>query len=244
MSEISINTTQNVIINFTAASLGHRMGAYFIDLMIKLFYIIIVNWAIISKLGIGEFTTDQWSVMSIYIIFYLPVTFYSIAQESLFEGQTVGKKLLSIKVVKIDGYQATFLDYLTRWVFRIIDVSASLCVVGTISMSVSKIHQRLGDIAAGTAVIMLKNNINISHTILEDIKNDYQPKYPQVIRFSDNDMRIIKETYLSAGRNNDTIVLKALVRKIEEVSGIKPEGHDLKFISTIIKDYNYYTGEL
>jgi uncharacterized RDD family membrane protein YckC len=57
--------------------------------------------------------------------------------------------------VKIDGYQASFGDYMIRWVFRIIDVSFA-GVVGLISMIVSKNNQRLGDIASGTAVISLK----------------------------------------------------------------------------------------
>ncbi len=110
-------------------------------------------------------------------------------------------------------------------------------------MIASKIHQRLGDMAAGTAVISLKNDINISHTILENISKDYQPVYAQVVRFSDNDMRIIKETYLSARKNNDYQTMRKLIEKIEQVSGIKQEGHDAKFISTVIRDYNYFTGQ-
>ena len=159
------------------------------------------------------------------------------------EGQTIGKKLFSIKVVKIDGYQASFIDYLTRWVFRLVDILGSACLVGTVSIIASKIHQRLGDIAAGTAVITLKNDINISHTILENIAQDYQPVYAQVVRFSDNDMRIIKETYLTARKNNDYQTMNKLIQKIEQVSGIKREGSDAKFITTVIRDYNYYTGQ-
>jgi len=243
MPEISINTTQNVNINFNVASIGARLGAYATDLAMKFCYILFINWAVISRLGLGEFDLDNWSVMSIYIIFYLPVTFYSLVQESLMEGQTIGKKLFSIKVVKIDGYQASFIDYLTRWVFRLVDILGSACLVGTVSIIASKIHQRLGDIAAGTAVITLKNDINISHTILENIAEDYQPVYAQVVRFSDNDMRIIKETYLAARKNNDYQTMNKLIQKIEQVSGIKREGSDAKFISTVIRDYNYYTGQ-
>lgn len=243
MSEISINTTQNVLINFQAANIGIRFLAYAIDLIMKICYMIVVNWMIIKPMNINILSMDSWSITSIYIVLYLPITFYSLAFETLMEGQTVGKKIMNIKVVKIDGYQATFLDYLTRWVFRLIDVLMSLCIVGSISILASKIHQRLGDIAAGTAVISLKNDVNISHTILEEIRDDYEPKYPQVVRFSDNDMRIIKETYIVATRNDDHVTISKLIRKIEEVSGIKAEGNSYKFVSTIIKDYNYYTGE-
>lgn len=243
MAEISINTTQNVNINFKIADVGTRMGAYIIDLVMKICYILFINWAVIERIGINDFTWDDWSIMSIYIIFYLPVMLYSIIQESLMEGQSIGKKLLMIKVVKIDGYQASFTDYLIRWVFRLVDVTGTFCAAGGISIMVSKIHQRIGDIAAGTAVISLKNNINISHTILENIAEDYVPLYPNVVRFSDNDMRIIKETFINARNNNDYATLQKLVNKIEEVSGIKREGNDIAFVSRVIRDYNYYTGE-
>jgi uncharacterized RDD family membrane protein YckC len=244
MPEININTTQNVPINFQIATIGHRIGAYCVDLGIKIAYILFIHNFVIANMGIDGFTMDDWSIMSIYIVLYLPVTFYSIVQETTMEGQTFGKKLLSIRVVKMDGYQASFIDFLTRWVFRIIDISLSFCVIGGFAASVSKIHQRLGDIAAGTAVIQLKSDVNISHTILEEIKEDYQPKYPEVVRFSDNDMRIIKETYIIARKNNDVVMISKLVRKIEEVSGIKADMEELRFISTVIRDYNFYTGEI
>jgi uncharacterized RDD family membrane protein YckC len=51
---------------------------------------------------------------------------------------------MKIRVVKIDGYQAGFGDYMIRWVFRIIDIS----IIGLISAIVSKNNQRLGDIAS------------------------------------------------------------------------------------------------
>jgi chaperone required for assembly of F1-ATPase len=137
-----------------------------------------------------------------------------------------------------------FFDYLIRWVLRLIDISGTAYLAGITTMAVSKNHQRLGDIAAGTAVISLKNNINISHTILEQLSEDYQPVFAEVIRFSDNDIRIIKETYQNAIKNNDLKTVKKLIEKMETVSGIKQGAlSDSRFISTIIKDYNYYTGK-
>ncbi|MBC7884201.1 MAG: RDD family protein [Saprospiraceae bacterium] len=243
MPEISITTTQNVNINFKVANIGVRFLAYFIDLLIKIGYYIMVDWLILSNIGLDDIDLDDWSRNSVQLIFFSPIMFYSLLQESFLEGQTIGKKIMSVKVVKIDGYQASFIDYLIRWVCRLIDVSGTLCVGGSITMMVSKIHQRIGDIAAGTTVITLKNDIHISHTILENIKADYEPKYPQVIRFTDNDMRIIKDTFLIAQENNDQVTMKKLVDKISQVGGITPDGRDSAFIFRVIKDYNYYTGE-
>lgn len=243
MPDISINTTQNVNINFAVASIGARMGAHLTDGAVKLCYHFLLQWTILSGISIDEAIRDSWSMMAIFGLLYLPVMLYSLVQESLMEGQTIGKKLLGIKVVKIDGYQASFFDYLIRWVLRLIDISGTLYMAGVISMAISKNHQRLGDLAAGTAVISLKNKINISHTILEQLSEDYEPVFAQVIRFSDNDIRIIKETYKNAINNNDLKTIRKLIEKMETVSGIKQGAmSDSKFINTIIKDYNYYTG--
>ncbi len=244
MPEISINTTQNVNINFSVASIGARMGAHLTDGAVKFCYHMLLQWTLLSDISINNVITDNWSMMAIIILLYMPVIFYSLIQESLMEGQTIGKKLLGIKVVKIDGYQASFFDYLIRWVLRLIDISGTAYLAGITTMAVSKNHQRLGDIAAGTAVISLKNNINISHTILEQLSEDYQPVFAEVIRFSDNDIRIIKETYQNAIKNNDLKTVKRLIEKMETVSGIKQGAlSDSRFITTIIKDYNYYTGK-
>lgn len=244
MPEISINTTQNVNINFSVASIGARMGAHLTDGAVKFCYHMLLQSTLLSDISINNVITDNWSMTAIIILLYLPVIFYSLIQESLMEGQTIGKKLLGIKVVKIDGYQASFFDYLIRWVLRLIDISGTAYLAGITTMAFSKNHQRLGDIAAGTAVISLKNNINISHTILEQLSEDYQPVFAEVIRFSDNDIRIIKETYQNAIKNNDLKTVKRLIEKMETVSGIKQGAlSDSRFITTIIKDYNYYTGK-
>ena len=244
MSELSINTTQNVKINFIAASVGERLGSYFIDLMIKLSYILVVVLILINVFHFKRVFEglDSWTKTAVVIILAFPIMLYSITLESIFEGQTLGKKVLKIKVVKIDGYQAGFGDYLIRWFFRLVDISIFGGLLGLITIITSKKAQRLGDMAAGTAVITLKNKINISHTILEEIGNSYVPTYPLVIKLSDNDMRIIKETFLIADKKNDHEIIYKLVAKIESVTGIKNQSGDNRdFIRVILKDYNFYT---
>lgn len=244
MSELTINTTQNVAIKFKAASIGDRMLASFLDILIKIAYTIVVYYLFIELLGIKENLkdSDQWTSMAIMIIILCPTFVYSLFLESMLEGQTFGKRIVKIKVVKIDGYQASFGDYLIRWLFRTIENNFMFGLIGLISMVISKKVQRLGDIAAGTAVITLKNTVNISHTILEEIHVEYQPKYPLVIKLSDNDVRIIKETYQKAMLNDEDDILIKLVDKIETVTGIRKQAeNNSQFIKTIIKDYNFYT---
>jgi uncharacterized RDD family membrane protein YckC len=244
MSQLTIDTTQNVAIKFNAASIGDRMLASFIDILIKFAYAIIIYYLIIELTGLDKIIDklDPWSGGAILVVIMFPILIYSLVFESFLEGQTLGKRILKIKVVKIDGYQAGFGDYLIRWLFRIIENNMMFGLIGFISMIVSKKVQRLGDIAAGTAVITLKNKIDISHTILENIHEEYKPKYPLVIKLSDNDARIIKETYKRALEFDDFDTIGKLVVKIEKVTGItKTNQSNREFITTILKDYNYYT---
>lgn len=247
MSELSITTTQNVTINFNSASVGDRIFAHLLDMVVKIAYCIAIYFLVFSLLGLNEVLDklDMWSVMSVVMFFGLPVMFYSLVQETFFEGQTIGKRLLKIRVIKIDGYQAGFGDYLIRWLFRMVDININMGIIGLVSMLVTNKTQRLGDMGAGTAVITLKSNITIDHTILREIEDHYVPTYPLVIKLSDNDVRIIKETYESAVKSADFNVITKLQDKIQNVTGIKTVSKSpMVFIDTVIKDYNYYTQKM
>jgi uncharacterized RDD family membrane protein YckC len=247
MTQLSITTTQNVNINFTAASLGVRILALLADLLIQISYMFFIYWLIFD---IFEFDYvirewDYWSIMALQTVIFLPVMFYTLTMESVFDGQTLGKRLLKLKVVKIDGYQADFGDYMIRWLLRMIDIFFAFGLIGLITSLVTKNTQRLGDLAAGTAVITLKNNISIDHTILQEIDSQYVPTYPTVIQLTDNDIRIIKETFNVAIKDRDYNIFTKLRTKIEQVTGIRNQsGSDEVFIGIILMDYNYYTQKM
>ena len=214
MSELQINTTQNVKIKFKAAGVGERLLAFIIDWGIKFAYMFILG----KLFGVFD-DMDDWSQIAINTILGFPVVVYTLVLESLLEGQTLGKRVVKIRVVKIDGYQASFSDYLVRWFFRIVDVY--IFGLGFFIIAFNNRNQRIGDMAAGTSVILLKNKINISHTILEDLGESYSPTYPAVIKLSDNDARIIKETFVNAKASKDYQTLIKLRQKIIEVTEIK-----------------------
>jgi len=248
MSQIDITTSQNVNITFTSASVGERIVAFFLDMLIKAAYILILFYVLNYFFNFSNYFSklDGWSVGAIISIITLPVHLYTLVLESLMEGQTFGKRIMKIKVVKIDGYQAGFGDYLIRWIFRLIDIFITSGIGAVVCIIISKDNQRLGGIASGTAVITLKNNVNISHTILENLKEDYVPTFPQVIALSDNDMRIIKENFQKAARTDDRVIIQKLTNKIKEILKLDYDEKQFtqrQFIGTIIKDYNYYTGK-
>ena len=245
MNELSINTSQNVNINFTTASLGERMLAFFIDMIVKIAYLYAVIY-VTSALGIyGNLNFDSWEQMVITFIIYSPILFYSLILEALFNGQTVGKRIMKIKVIKIDGYQASFTDYLMRWVLRVVEITIFMGSIALLTIIFNDRNQRLGDIVAGTAVISLKNKYQISHTFLHHIQESYQPVFQQVLRFSDNDIRIVRETYDKVLSNRDYDLQARLVRKIEDTLHIKnPYQNPNEFIGVILRDYTHLTSQM
>lgn len=241
--QLAINTTQNVVINFSAASVGDRLLAQIIDLLVKAAYVFFMVFMFeifdLTNIFVG---LDTWSIIAIYSILGIPIMFYSLVQESLWEGKTIGKKLMKVRVIKLDGYQASFGDYLIRWLFRIVEISVGNGIIALIAIIANSKNQRLGDMAAGTSVISLKNKVNINHTILQEVNDDYVPTYPLVIKLSDNDVRIVKETFETAIASRDYGTLIKLREKIIAVTGIKNiSGNDQDFIKTLLKDYNFYT---
>lgn len=252
MAEIQITTTQNVTINFKAAEVGERILAYIIDLVIKIAYLFFISFVFVlasrplDVLIADDFADDPWSVTAIIIVICSPIIFYTLVSETLLMGQTLGKKILNIRVVKIDGYRASFLDYFIRWAMRLAEISLFWGIPALVAMGSTKNNQRLGGLASGTAVITLKNKIGINHTILQEIREDYKPTYFSVIKLSDNDVRIIKENFLRAKKNNDHKTMLVLREKITNVIEEKP--HDdvttESFIRCILKDYNHFTKDM
>ncbi|MDO4880901.1 MAG: RDD family protein [Capnocytophaga sp.] len=247
MSKIEIKTTQNILLFFEPASLGERIGAYLIDLLIIAGYSSLVGYFLHSLDRLHLIPSDYWSIAAVLLILYAPAAFYTLVTEALMQGQTVGKRVLKIRVIKIDGYQASFLDFFIRWFFGLIEIAFLGGTIALISVISSKYSQRLGDFAAGTAVITERNKMNISHTILEELSYAYQPFFTkaEVLLFSDNDVQTIKKYLTDAKLNRNYAVLNKLANKIIEISKRENTIYTKKedFIQQFLKDYNFYTGQ-
>lgn len=241
MSNLAINTTQNVNLDYKVVSVGERILAFLIDLILFILYLYVVE-VITSILGMA--ISDNWTVFGFQQLLLLPVFFYSLYMNILFNGRTIGKIVFKMRVVRIDGYPVHWSNYLTLWMLRILDIWMFWGAIGLLSIVFSEKKQRIGGMASGTVVISTRNKVRIDHTALEELMRDYQPTFPSAINLTDKDARLIKETYRIALSSNDFKTLTRLRQKVSEIIEVDSKLYDRQFLDTVLKDYNYYTQDM
>jgi uncharacterized RDD family membrane protein YckC len=241
MGNLQINTTQNVNLDYKIVSIGERIVAFLIDGFILYLYAVLVN--LIGD-AIGYIYEDGWTQRGLMALIFVPAMFYSLLMHSIFNGRTVGKMLLKMRVVRLDGTPVHWSNYLVRWMLRLVDIWIFLGSIGLLTILFTERRQRLGDAAAGTVVISTKNKVNVSHTILEEVEEQYEPVFTNVALLTDKDVRLIKETYGIAKKSNDFKTLTALRVKVDSILKTNSKLYDRDYLDTVLKDYNYYTQKM
>jgi uncharacterized RDD family membrane protein YckC len=234
MDNFQIETAQNVTISQNVAGIGERILAYLLDTVIIGIYILIIVFTLsVTQIGSGFFL--------IFMTIGLPVFLYHLLWETLWNGQTPGKAVMKIRVVKLDGSKPALSNYLLRWLLRMIDISLTSGAVAVVTILLNGKGQRLGDIAATTTVISEKKNTGITTIRHIEVEEDYVPKYPQVTVFNDSEMQTIKKLFFEAKfKGNHNVILK-LAYKSAEVMQLTFDERPMEFLERIIKDYAFYT---
>lgn len=229
---ITIRTARNVEIEYKVASLGDRILGRLIDSIIVIgyvFFLVIIAASVQSGI--------------IIYIFAIPAFFYTFIFERFNDGQTPGKNIMMTKVVSVRGDNVTTGMYFIRWILLIVDFRLASGVIGIIAILVSERGQRLGDLAADTAVVSLKKNITKEKTVFRRISPNFRPTYEQVKMMKDSDIQTIKKVIRTKSENKHTLVTST-AQKIEEAYGLKKDASSLSFLNSIVKDYNYYQHQL
>lgn len=234
MKQITSKTASLISINFQVATLGQRAGAFLIDLLI-------LGGGILLLVLLFTFLelAGDWLVYLIFLI----VLFYSLLFEIFTRGSTPGKKAIGLQVLKFTGAPPSVLDYVIRWVFRVIDLYGSLFMVATTFSISSAYGQRLGDVMAGTTVIKFdkKETVSLNDLLEMKTKENYSPKYPQVEKLNDKDMLLVKSTIFRAQRNVNQAHKTALwemVDKLKSELDINEKVKDpLLFLKDLLRDY-------
>lgn len=172
---VRFETPEDVALSFDLAGPGSRAAAALVDY----FIIALIVLALIAALaGAGAIALrvrdlidpDALGELGGFAIAVLIAviggvnTFYFVASEWFLSGQSVGKKLFGLRVVRDGGYAVSFSASLIRNVMRVVDMLPGVYLVGLLSVTLSKERRRLGDFVAGTLVVRdAKHEAPVTH---------------------------------------------------------------------------------
>lgn len=157
---LQVETPEQIAFSYSVAGIGSRGAAALIDTLICLgtLTVITIALSLIALAFAGSERGDPGDAawfLAIYLLFQFAVLWgYYVLFEGLWDGQTPGKRIMRLRVVRDGGYSVTFGASAVRNLLRIIDIMpAPLYLVGIISAALTPARKRLGDIAAGTFVV-------------------------------------------------------------------------------------------
>ena len=154
--QLSIETPEQVALEFPLAGVGSRFLAVSIDTLLQIVIGLLVlaavsgTWSLIGEAGRGR---GAWFLAVLVITVFLLFYGYFMAFEAFWHGQTPGKRLIGLRVLSVTGRPARFHEAILRNLLRVIDQIPGVYAIGIVTMLVSSRHQRLGDLAAGTVVV-------------------------------------------------------------------------------------------
>lgn len=234
-----INTTQNVHLSFEVASIGDRMAAGIIDYLVFVAYYILINiLGVMDMLPYGE---------GYRYLLFTPIILYHLLFETLNNGRSIGKMIMKTRVMRTDGSEPRIGDYVLRWLIGLFEVVASSGVIAIFAYLFNGKGQRIGDIAAGTTVVKLKQRVTLEQTIFEETSDSYVPTYNNANILTDSEIEAIKEVINTFTKNYSVETLTLISKTkfvIEQRLNVKAEGSDKDFLMLVVRDFNYLTGRI
>lgn len=269
MSTIRIATSFNIDLEFEVAPFHRRLFAWVMDLIIQVFYLVMATkfyiW-LAAKVGRNEDAAYNLWAVSLFLM--LPFFLYHVVCEITLNGQSIGKKIMNIRVVNEKGGKASISQYIIRWLIKTSDYTALLiilyapyalsngimvywAIIGSLGLLIldvflavtSQKNQRLGDMLAHTLLIKAQQKETIDNTVYWQLAPDYKPSFPQVMQLSDRDMNAVKTILDTSKRHHNYVLAERASEKIKSHLQIDSSLSPFDFLEVVLKDYNYLVSQ-
>jgi len=241
MATVRVHTTQNVTLEYEVGSLGNRIVAAILDNII-LFAYAAAMFGLAVWLSGNRFGHSMVTIWVLGLLIGIPYVFYNLACEVLLNGQSLGKKAMNLRVVRLDGTAPRLGDYFLRWLLRIVDTSLPGLgpLVGIIVIAAGGKGQRLGDMAAGTTVISLKPRSGSLQQLATPLMPEgYQPVFPQAADLTDHDAALLRQLLNRSLQHDNYVLLNETANKIKNLLHVESNLSDEVFLRTVLRDHTY-----
>jgi uncharacterized RDD family membrane protein YckC len=153
--QLTIETPEQTALEFPLAGLGSRFLALAIDTLIQAGTMLVLLITAISFFPVLRLlgSMSQWLGASMIVAGFLVYSAYFAFFEAIWNGQTPGKRMIQLRVMKDDGRPIGTYDAIARNLVRIVDQLPGIYAVGIVAILFSRQSKRLGDYVAGTVVV-------------------------------------------------------------------------------------------
>lgn len=163
LADTQVTSPESVTFSYNLAGLGSRFLAILVDGSIQtallLAILILATGTLYVDLAVylpgraRSMGLTLWVWAALIVVTFLILWGYFVFFEMMWNGQTPGKRLTGLRVIRAGGYPIDLLASVVRNLVRGVDVLPGTYSVGVITMFLSSNWQRLGDYAAGTLVV-------------------------------------------------------------------------------------------
>jgi uncharacterized RDD family membrane protein YckC len=245
MNTIKITTSQNIELEYDLASLGERIAGRIFDSLIIGAYVLFLFYLFARVFARSKFDSLTALQVLTIVLSLLPIIFYDLLSELIMNGQSVGKRIMKIKVISLDGGRASFGQYIIRWLFRLVDFTLTNSICALVCVAASPNKQRVGDMVAGTTLIKTNPRTALLQTLYVPVQpTHYEVTFPEVTNLADKDMQLVKELIINVAKSGNSLVALKASEKIKQVLQISSSLEPLHFLEVLITDYNYLTSQL
>ncbi len=183
---LDIGTPENVVFGYEVAGIGSRFLAAVVDTTLIALLLLVTNFLLLTIANAagpaGGPTGDAaaWLVAVLALVSFFVLWGYYIFFEMLWNGQSPGKRLVGLRVIRSDGSPIGVVESIIRNLVRIIDFLPLYYGAGVVVMFVSQRAQRLGDLAASTLVVYDRGVVT-----LESLGHSAGPAQPRAVAPTD-----------------------------------------------------------
>ena len=167
-----VSTPEHVAFGYEVAGIGSRFGAALLDTTIIAVFYLLIQVLLLTTNALGDtiFSGAGTGISSVFVALLTVLAFgvlwgYYVFFETLWNGQTPGKRAARLRVIRQNGGAIGFWEALIRNLVRIIDFLPMAYGFGVVTMFANGRARRLGDYAAGTVVVREGAPVTLSQLV-------------------------------------------------------------------------------
>jgi len=198
----TIETPERVRFQYRIAGPGPRAMAWMVDVAVQLVFVlalVLVSSLVTMLTGLQGAGTGL-VLLGLFVLQWL----YGAILETAFGGQTPGKRVFNLRVVRADGSPAGVQNFMLRNLLRAVDFLPALFGIGVLTMLIDRRMRRIGDLVGGTMVVLEQDSKMFGSVSIEPpVTEEERQSMPVRVDLSNEEVRVIEDFLRRRSRMSD-----------------------------------------